>query len=230
MENYSRTFLFEPNYFVPLEEAWGWQRQWQQHLFANPEAPQAIWLLEHTKCFTQGRGGNDENFLFDLKHSPFDWYRVDRGGDVTHHLPGQLVAYPILDLSRYKTDLHWYLNQLEQVLINVMSSLGLQGERRSGFTGVWYEGKKVGSIGVGCRRWITQHGLALNIDCDLKGFDLVVPCGLSEYKVGRLDEWLPGLLSEEVRPLLIEAFADCFDLNFCIADVCEMPSIFPSSF
>ncbi len=207
-------FLFEPKYLVPFDKAWIWQREWQQYLFANPQAPQALLLLEHTNCYTLGRGGNDANLLFDLEDPSVDWHRIDRGGDATHHLPGQLVAYPVLDLKGYRMDLHWYLRQLEEVLINVLFVLGLEGERLPGLTGIWCEGKKVGAIGVGCRRWITQHGLSLNVDCDLGGFAKVVPCGLSGCRIGRLNDWVPGLTVSDVRPLMINAFEDCFGLDF----------------
>ncbi len=208
----SRAFLFEPKHLVPYEKAWLWQKQWQQFLFANPEAPQALYILEHTNCYTIGRGGNNANLLFDLQEPIAPWYRIDRGGDVTHHLPGQIVAYPILDLQRYKTDLHWYLFQLEQVLIDVLAVLGLQGERIKGLTGIWLEGKKLGAIGVGCRRWVTQHGLSLNINCSLEGFERVNPCGIAGCEVGRLSEWIPGVKVEEVRPIMVHAFEECFDL------------------
>ena len=131
---------------------------------------------------------------------------------MTHHRPGQLVAYPVLDLRRHQTDLHWYLRQLEQVLIDVLAQLGLNGQRLPGLTGLWLDNRKVAAIGVGCRRWITQHGLALNVSCDLAGFDQVTPCGLKGRAVGRLSDWLPGLDPAEVQLLLRDAIAARFDL------------------
>ena len=138
--------------------------------------------------------------------------QTERGGDVTYHGPGQLVAYPVLDLRRRRTDLHWYLRQLEQVVIDVLQRLGLKGERIEGLTGVWLDQQKVAAIGVGCRRWITQHGLALNVTCDLEGFESVVPCGLKGRAVGRLCDWIPDLEIESVQPLLRDALAARFDL------------------
>ncbi|MEC8097008.1 MAG: lipoyl(octanoyl) transferase LipB, partial [Cyanobacteriota bacterium] len=107
-----------------------------------------------------------------------------------------------------------YLRQLEQVVLDVMQALDLQGERIDGLTGVWLDQRKVAAIGVGCRRWITQHGLALNVTCDLAGFEAVVPCGLTGRKVGRLSDWVPGLSLEEVRPLLRDALAQRFGLRW----------------
>ena len=121
------TFLFECSEPVPFEMAWIWQQQWQQHLFTKPIAPQAVWLLQHQSCYTLGRGASEANLLFDANNPPVALHRIDRGGEVTHHLPGQLVVYPVLDLRRYQTDLHWYLRQLEQVLIDVLAVLGLAG-------------------------------------------------------------------------------------------------------
>ena len=122
---------------------------------------EAVWLLQHPPCYTLGRGASDQHLLFDPSDPPAPLHRIDRGGEVTHHMPGQLVAYPVLDLRRRRCDLHWYLRELEQVVLDVLSQLGLCGERVEGMTGVWLDGRKVAAIGVGCRRWITQHGLAL---------------------------------------------------------------------
>lgn len=224
----SAAFLFECSELVPLETALGWQRQWQQHLFAKPLAPQAVWLLQHPSCYTLGRGASETNLLFDAKDPPAALHRIDRGGEVTHHLPGQLVAYPVLDLRRHQTDLHWYLRQLEQVLIDVLVVLGLAGERLHGLTGLWLEGHKVAAIGVGCRRWITQHGLALNVDCDLEGFSSVVPCGLANHPVARLNQWIPGLTVAEVQPLLSQSLSERFGLLWQTPNSLVNPEAFAS--
>jgi len=210
--NRSKAFIIEPTDLVPFEIAWDWQKQWQKSLLNSRNLPQAVWLLQHPNCYTLGRGGSESNLCFDLNNPPAAFYRIDRGGEVTHHLPGQLVVYLVLDLYRYKTDLDWYLRELEQVLIDVLYELGLFGERINGLTGVWLNECKVGSIGVGGRRWITQHGLALNIDCDLKGFEEIVPCGLRDFRVGRLNTWLPGLTVDDVQPLMRRSLAKHFDL------------------
>ncbi len=110
-----------------------------------------------------GQGANLEFLKFDLDNSNFDVHRVERGGEVTYHCPGQLVGYPILNLQRYQKDLHWYLRQLEEVIIRVLAIYKLQGERIPSFTGVWVEGRKVAAIGIKVSRWITMHGFALNV-------------------------------------------------------------------
>jgi lipoyl(octanoyl) transferase len=209
-------FLFEPASPVSFSEAWNWQRSWQERLLAERGAahPEAVWLLQHPLCYTLGRGASEQHLRFDPSHPPAPLHRIDRGGEVTHHAPGQLVAYPVLDLRRHQPDLHWYLRELEAVVIDVLELLELRGERIEGLTGVWLDGAKVAAIGVGCRRWITQHGLALNVNCDLDGFEAVVPCGLSGRPVGRLSDWLPGLTVEEVQPLLGQALAARFGLEW----------------
>ena len=216
-------FLFEPQALVPFEQAWRWQQHWQHQLLEAPgmrdssgTAPavslEAVWLLQHPDCYTLGRGASDQHLLFDPSDPPAPLHRIDRGGEVTHHMPGQLVAYPVLDLRRRRCDLHWYLRELEQVVLDVLSQLGLCGERVEGMTGVWLDGRKVAAIGVGCRRWITQHGLALNVDGDLSGFSQVVPCGLTGKPVGRLCDWIPGLSLTEVQRLLRSALSSRFAL------------------
>ncbi len=161
-----------------------------------------------------GRGASERNLLFDPRNSSMDLYRIDRGGEVTHHLPGQLVVYPVLDLHRHKQDLHWYLRKLEAVLIDVLDHLDLEGETIPGMTGVWIKGRKVASIGVGCRRWVTQHGLALNIDCEMDGFQNVIPCGLHECPMGRLKDWIPGISVPEVQPLMKKAISKAFNITW----------------
>ncbi len=212
-EYISSAFIFEPEDLVPFHTAWNWQKSWQKKLFENIEEPQAVWILQHPSCYTLGKGGSNSNVLFDSRNNPLFIDHVDRGGEVTHHLPGQLVVYFVLDLHRYKTDLHWYLRELEQVVIDLLQELGLCGKRVEGLTGVWCGSHKVCSIGVGCRRWITQHGLSLNIDCDLKGFSEIVPCGLHGHKIGRLCNWLPGIRVSDVQPIMKRLVLERFRLR-----------------
>ena len=211
-EHPAGAFLFEPSALIPFARAWRDQQLWQQRLFDGPSAPEAVWLLQHPACYTLGRGASAHHLHFDPNQPPAPLHRIDRGGEVTHHLPGQLVAYPVLDLQRHTPDLHWYLRQLEHVVMDVLEDLGLQAECLPGLTGVWVERRKVAAIGVGCRRWITQHGLALNVDCELQGFAQITPCGLVGHQVGRLCDWWPGLKVSDVQPLLRQSFANRFQL------------------
>jgi len=198
---------------VAFEQAWQQQRQQQQRLLADPGGPAAVLLLEHQPCYTLGRGGDPAFLRFDPADPPHPLFRIDRGGEVTHHCPGQLVLYPVLNLQNHGADLHLYLRSLEQVVLDVLAALGLAGERSSGQTGVWLDGRKVAAIGVGARRWISQHGVALNVDCDLAGFAAIVPCGIADRPVGRLVDWIPGLSCAAVRPLLLQAVAVRFGLR-----------------
>jgi lipoyl(octanoyl) transferase len=213
MASRSSAILFEPSAPVPFARAWDWQRQRQALLLADPAAPEAVLLLEHEPCYTLGRGADPAHLRFDPAEPPLPLFRIDRGGEVTHHLPGQLVLYPVIDLRRRGADLHRYLRSLEDVVLDVLGALGLEGERWPGRTGVWLEGRKLAAIGVGARRWISQHGLALNIDCPLAGYGAIVPCGIADRPVGRLADWCPGLGVEAVRPLLRTACAERLSLT-----------------
>jgi lipoyl(octanoyl) transferase len=134
-------------------------------------------LLEHLHVFTLGRGA-DARYLLEARPG-VPVFRVSRGGQVTYHGPGQLVGYPILKLEGPDRDIHVYLRRLEQSMIEALADLGIAAERRAGLTGVWVDERKIGSIGVGLRRWITLHGFALNVTADLDYFRAMVPCGIA---------------------------------------------------
>jgi lipoyl(octanoyl) transferase len=143
-------------------------------------------LVEHPPVVTLGRSSKDQHLLASpalLASRGVELYEVERGGDVTFHGPGQLVGYPIIDLKRHKQDLHWFLRQVEESLIRALAPLGITGERSMGFTGVWTGGRKIASIGVHARNWVTWHGFALNVTTDLSYFDLIVPCGIAAVEM-----------------------------------------------
>jgi lipoate-protein ligase B len=139
-------------------------------------------LVEHPPVVTLGRASRDPAHLVAtpalLASRGVELFEVERGGDVTFHGPGQLVGYPILDLSRHREDLHWYLRQVEEVIIRSLVAFGIDAGRHAGLTGVWTDGRKIASIGVHARQWVTWHGFALNVTTDLSYFDLMVPCGI----------------------------------------------------
>ena len=151
------------------------------------EGEDTLLLLEHPAVFTLGRGADERNLLTP-RGTPV--YRVSRGGEVTFHGPGQLVGYPIFALTAHGRDVHAYLRTLEAVLIDVLAEYGLPAARKSGLTGVWLEDRKIASIGVGVRRWITYHGFALNVDPDLSYFADIVPCGLNGVRMTSMAEEL----------------------------------------
>ena len=168
-------------------------------------------LLEHLPVYTIGRGSNRE-FLQDADRiTGVEVHQIERGGEVTYHCPGQIVGYPILNLRHYRKDVHWYLRQLEEVIIQVLAQYDLRGERIPGLTGVWVEGRKVAAIGIKVSRWVTMHGFALNVCPDLKGFEYIVPCGISDRAVGSMAEFRSDITLDEVRPMVARTFAKVFD-------------------
>lgn len=205
-------FLYNEG-LMPYLDALQWQRSLLAERIQNPDLEDVLILLEHPPVYTLGQGANLEFLKFDIDKSEYNVHRIERGGEVTYHCPGQLVGYPILNLRRYRQDLHWYLRQLEEVLIRVLANYGLRGERIPGLTGVWLEGRKVAAIGIKVSRWITMHGFALNVCPDLTGFEHIVPCGITDKAVGSLEEWIPGIKCLEVRPYIAQCFAEVFEVD-----------------
>jgi lipoyl(octanoyl) transferase len=208
-----RRCLLDNQGLVPYSVAWDWQRSLVAQRVKDPTLDDLLLLLEHPSVYTLGQGASLEFLKFDPNDANTQLYRVERGGEVTYHCPGQLVGYPILNLRHYQQDLHWYLRQLEQVLIQVLGDLGLKGDRIPGMTGVWSEGRKVAAIGIKVSRWITMHGFALNVCPDLTGFESIVPCGIVDKPVGSLAQFLPGIRIEEVRQRVATHFAEVFDVE-----------------
>jgi lipoyl(octanoyl) transferase len=198
---------------TPYNAAWAWQQQAVADRKANPNLPDCLLLLEHPSVYTLGQGSDSGFLKFDPNHTEYELYRIERGGEVTHHCPGQLVGYPILNLQRHQKDLHWYLRQLEEVVIQTLAVYGLVGERIEGLTGVWVEGRKVAAIGIKVSRWITMHGFALNVCPDLKGFERIVPCGIADRGVGSMVEWLPGITMGTVRSTVVRSFETVFEVD-----------------
>jgi lipoyl(octanoyl) transferase len=199
---------------IPYTIAWKWQQNLVHARKENPNLEDVLILLEHPPIYTLGQGANPKFLKFDPEQTEWEVCRVERGGEVTYHCPGQLVGYPILNLTHYQKDLHWYLRQLEEVLIRTLAGHGLEGERIAGLTGVWVEGRKVAAIGVKVSRWITMHGFALNVCPDLSGFGQIVPCGIPDRPIGSLEQFLPGITIEAVRQQVAIAFADVFHLEW----------------
>lgn len=202
---------------VPYRQAWTWQQQQVARRRENPELADALLLLEHPPVYTLGRGASLDFVRFSQKNPPPELHRIERGGEVTYHCPGQLVGYPILNLQRHQPDLHWYLRQLEEILIRVLAHYGLAGERIPGLTGVWVEGHKVAAIGIKVSRWITMHGFALNVCPDLAGFREIVPCGICDRPVGSLAQFVPTIDLAQVRSIVAQEFASHFQLHYCPA-------------
>lgn len=198
---------------VPYPIAWEEQRALVADRKENPSLPDILILLEHPPLYTLGTGSSLEFLQFPPEGSPYPIYRIERGGEVTHHCPGQLVGYPILNLRHYRQDLHWYLRQLEEVIIRLLGGYGLKAERWEGLTGVWVEGYKVAALGIKVSQWITMHGFALNVCPDLEGFKKIVPCGLRDKAVGSLEQFLPHITIEQVYQDIQSVFGEVFQVE-----------------
>jgi lipoyl(octanoyl) transferase len=181
-------------------------------------AEDTLLLVEHDPVVTLGRGtrpGSLPVAPVELRGRGVEVFEVERGGDVTYHGPGQLVGYPIIDLRQHRQDLHWYLRRLEVGLIEALDTLGVPAETNPGLTGVWTGGRKLVSIGIHVKQWVTFHGFALNVTTDLDYFDLIVPCGIKDVamtsvaqELGRTD----SLVWDEARNSVVENIARSLDL------------------
>ena len=177
-------------------------------------------LVEHDPVVTLGRGTRAESLPLprpELERRGVEVFEVERGGDVTFHGPGQLVGYPVLDLRHHREDLHWYLRRLEAGLIGGLSRLGVAAVANPGLTGVWTRGRKIASIGIHVKQWVTFHGFALNVSTELSYFDLIVPCGIKDVtmtsvarELGRADS---AALWEETRQAVIAEMAEALQLQ-----------------
>ena len=162
------------------------QREVARRRIAGEIPEDVLLLVEHPPVVTLGRSAKPQHLVATpevLAARGVALHEVERGGDVTFHGPGQLVGYPIVDLKRHRQDLHWYLRQVEEALIRGVAPFGIAGERNAGYTGVWTAGRKLASIGVHARDWVTWHGFALNVSTDLSYFDLMVPCGIQAVEM-----------------------------------------------
>jgi len=196
---------------VPYREALAWQRALAEDRIAGRLSHDVLLLLEHPPVVTLGRNSHSEHLL---QAEGIDVLEVERGGDVTFHGPGQLVGYPILDLGDYKKDLHWYLRTLEQALIDALAILHIPAERRPGFTGVWTRGRKIGSIGVHVKQWVTWHGFALNVTTDLAHFDRIVPCGIQGVEMTSVERERGGGSREQLWQESVAAVLTGFEKVF----------------
>lgn len=188
---------------MPYAEALELQRAAARARISGAVPEDLLLLVEHPPVVTLGRSSKERHLVASpeyLRARGVELFEVERGGDVTFHGPGQLVGYPIFDLKRHKRDLHWYLRQVEEALIRALAAFGVPGERSAGYTGVWtrgpqtaeHEPRKVVSIGVHARDWVTWHGFALNVTTDLSYFGLIVPCGIAGVDMTSIARELDG--------------------------------------
>lgn len=225
---------------VPYAEGLTWQRRLARAKIDGELDDDLLLLLEHEPVVTLGRGTESENLVAApelLASAGVTTAEVERGGDVTYHGPGQLVGYPILDLGRWRKDLHWYLRQLEEALIVALGQLGVAGFRVSGYTGVWVgepdgaasavdraagRARKIASIGVHVSRWVTWHGFALNVTREpLEKFGLIVPCGIRDVRMTCLGDEADSTDPGQVQHALSHGFGQAFEAEVRIGPSVE---------
>ena len=206
----------------------GYERAWelQKRIVAARKlalVPDVLLLCEHPHVITMGRNGHAEHLLASesmLRARGVEFHATNRGGDITYHGPGQIVAYPILNLSEIRRDVGWYVRQLEEAMIRTTAEYGITAERREGRTGIWVNvpgadgittEEKLGAIGVHISRWVTSHGLAYNVSTDLSFFDLIVPCGIAGKRATSLTRLLNrDVLISDIAPKLVRHLCECF--------------------
>lgn len=216
---------------VGFEEADRFQRELLIQI-RQGERPSTLLLLEHPPTLTLGASFQPQNLLHPRSFYEAGGIRViptDRGGDVTYHGPGQLVAYPVFDLQDLGKDLHRWLRGLEETSIQLLSGYGIEGRRFAPHTGVWVGGEKVTAIGIKVSRWVSFHGMAVNCDNDLAPFSEIVPCGIHGYGVTSLSAVTGTRIGvEDVKPRLIQAFQSVFDLTVASVEPWHLSSMSPT--
>ena len=219
---------------MDYKEAWDFQQKLFDEIVeikkknrkdsTNKKTPNYFLLVEHPHVYTLGKSGNMSNLLIDeteLKNKGASFYRINRGGDITYHGPGQIVGYPILDLENFFTDIHKYLRFLEEVIILTLKNYEIKGERNQGKTGVWIDTKtpfprKICAMGVRASRWVTMHGFALNANVDLNYFNNIIPCGLANNIVTSIsnEKKIKTVDVLKIKELLKRNFLDVFQAEF----------------
>ena len=217
---------------VDYQEAWDRQEQVFSSIVnaktanrtSSTDKPTDNYLIfvEHPHVYTLGKSGKPENLLLDeqgLQEKQASYYKINRGGDITYHGPGQIVGYPILDLDNFFTDIHLYLRTLEEAVILTLAEYGIEAGRYPGYTGVWLDAdngkaRKICAMGVRCSRWVTMHGFAFNVNADLNYFKNIVPCGIDDKDVTSMERELGRKVDlEEVKEVLKGKIAELFEME-----------------
>lgn len=217
---------------IRYDEAWSYQEdifnevvkakiQLRDNPVPNRYPSNYFLFCEHPPVYTLGKSGKMENLLLsenDLKKAAIDFHKINRGGDITFHGPGQIVGYPILDLDQFFTDIHKYLRYLEEAIIRTLSEYGIEAGRVDGLTGVWLDfenkerSRKICAMGIKCSRWVTMHGFAFNVNTDLNYFDNIIPCGIDDRAVTSMKKELGRSLDlDEVKSKIIRHLGELFN-------------------
>ena len=193
---------------------WDLQKEMQQQRIKG-DIEDTLILVEHDPVYTLGKNANEDHLLQSRDQS-VDVFNIERGGDITFHGPGQLVGYPILDLSNYKKSVSWYMRTLEQVLIDTLIEFKIAAQRNDGLTGVWVGDKKIAALGVRISRWVTMHGFALNVNPNLSFYDGIIPCGIFDHGVTSMEQLLGETQNNDnVKNMVIEKFNKYFIKGEC---------------
>lgn len=220
--------------FKEYKETWNYQEELFKEILdikirnrrenLNLETPNYFLFVEHPHVYTLGKSGDIQNLLIseaELSRRNATYYKINRGGDITYHGPGQIVGYPILDLDNFFTDIHKYLRFLEEMVIKTLEEYGIKSGRSDGETGVWLDAgtpfaRKICALGVRASRWVTMHGFALNVNADLGYFDNIIPCGIEGKAVTSLNVELgkKQVDIDEVEQKLLKHFSELFEAEF----------------
>jgi lipoyl(octanoyl) transferase len=228
-----KTVVYRDLGLMDYKEAWDFQEELfaenialkiaQRNGTTETETTNHLLFVEHPHVYTLGKSGSMDNLLLDeagLEHHHATFYKINRGGDITYHGPGQLVGYPIFDLDHFFTDIHKYMRYLEEAVINTLAEYGIKSGRYEGFTGVWIDAdlpsaRKICAMGVKCSRWVTMHGIGFNVNTDLDYFSQIVPCGIDDKAVTSMKHELGRPVNmEEVKALLKVKLAEQFGYTY----------------
>ena len=204
----------QPDKISFFNDVYKLQKEYQEALILDNSNPDFIWIGEHPLCYTLGRGSNYDNLLFSLNDDNYDVFKIDRGGEVTCHMPGQLVTYLVLDLKNFNKDLNWYLRKIEKIIIKVLLSFNIDCSTKKGFTGVWMGERKIASIGIGCKRWVTIHGFSINVNCQLQNFNKIIPCGIEGCLMANMSDYDKSLEVKDVKKIVKKIIQEEFNFNF----------------
>jgi lipoyl(octanoyl) transferase len=232
--------IFHDAGFIDYQECWDWQESLLQKAVQvkmdnrtlSPDEQKLtehhLIFCEHPHVYTLGKSGDEKHLLVNdawLKKKNATYYRINRGGDITYHGPGQLVGYPVFDLDRFFNDIHKYLRLLEESVITMLDTYGIKGERIDGLTGVWldagnaFKARKICAFGVRCSRWVTMHGFALNVNTDLDYFNHIIPCGITDKAVTSMEKELGYKADmDEVKHRLLSSIAQSFNCSIITGD------------
>jgi len=220
---------------VDYKEAWDYQEKLfksivdlKMHNRAHPEDEKQtdnyLLFCEHPHVYTLGKNGSENNLLanmLELQQKEATFYKINRGGDITYHGPGQIVGYPILDLDNFSPDIHMYVANLEEAVIHTIAEYGLKGDRLKGASGVWLDAnspakaRKICAIGIRSSRWVTMHGFAFNVNTDLSYFELINPCGFTDKKATSMQAELNrNIPIDEVKTKLKQHLREIFDMDY----------------